>query len=435
MDKKDTSFASFLAITILVGVALCSVVFFFVFKYFKGEKMQLNLEDVNLGEATEATKLGVIVELSFNQNSLSIFDIEEKAEMEEMTLLGSTKYVDMDDMIMAKQEVYIGDIVYVTYNEENKAVNLIKQNRDALKIQDIEKFSVDYLNKKVTVGKDVYKMEETLVLHYKNETVPLSEVLDRAIVSMKGYGDTIYSISIQEYMGGIRFIYPDYLQGAEVEIDGKGAFPIQEIDKVALKAGEYKLLVKKLDIESIPLTVTVKEREIEEIDLSNVNLKTALVTLKVNIGDYYVHISREDKIINHTYTDNLNDITDVEKIYNNQVELPLGNYTLNFTKKGFKDKSIRITVERNMTVSVPLESDGTTFKTTIESTPANAEVYINGNYLGDSPVTTYLFKGTNAITIKKSGYADFTQTVETTKSENYHFQLQTDNPYPEAENE
>jgi hypothetical protein len=108
--------------------------------------------------------------------------------------------------------------------------------------------------------------------------------------------------------------------------------------------------------------------------------------------------------------------------YTNQIvgNLAVGTHTVTLKKSGYKDYSQTATVYNAQTTSLsvtlsPLSSP-TTGDLDVSSTPTGASVYLNGAYQGETRSSgplyiTSLVPGTYTTVLKKSGYQDYTTTV------------------------
>jgi len=94
------------------------------------------------------------------------------------------------------------------------------------------------------------------------------------------------------------------------------------------------------------------------------------------------------------------------------LNLPPGTHEIEIIKEGYKKYTTKVALnpEEKKALSVTL-TPAYGFLT-VYSSPSNAEVYIDGNYVGDTPLENYkLSTGEHIIKIKKEGYQDYNKTI------------------------
>ncbi len=429
MNKKDSNFAMFIIGTIVVGVIIFAAVFFTVFRTFKAKPVEVN-EGLDLsGAALEETKV-VILDIDHKNKTMVGYDFEKKAVDKEFNMVSTTKYIDSNSMLLSPSEVSTGDVADIVYSGKNKAITSFKLDPDVWVKKDIDNIKFDYADRKIIIDKKIYKFNDNLVVEYKGEDAEYEDISENVILNLKGYENEVWYIDIKEYLGNIRLIYEDILEGADVEIDNDKFVKIKEVEDTYLAPGEHKLVIKKSEIDPIVFNVEVVENDVVEIDLGEVSTKKSKVNFNANVTDYYVDIRRNDGTINKTYTDSLEDSSTQDKIYYNQLELPYGEYVMTFRKKGFKTITKDLTISKPITnFNIKLLSDGTTMKVSIESTPKDAEVYLNGKLQGVTPIDIFAYQGKNVIKVEKTGYVSKTLEKDIEGDSTFKFELTKENIY------
>lgn len=88
----------------------------------------------------------------------------------------------------------------------------------------------------------------------------------------------------------------------------------------------------------------------------------------------------------------------------------IGDYHISFSKTGYKEENKQITVkeEENTTVNATLNGFCTA---TLFTEPYSALIYIDGEYVGNSPYKFNHFTGDYKIEVKKEGYSSYSKTI------------------------
>lgn len=93
----------------------------------------------------------------------------------------------------------------------------------------------------------------------------------------------------------------------------------------------------------------------------------------------------------------------------------VGNYTVTFSKSGYKDETRNITVTKGDNTDVSASLNGFC-RATLYSDPTFAPVYIDGKYVGLTPHRFDLFTGTYKVVINKEGYLPYSKNISLSAS-------------------
>ncbi|HAA85845.1 MAG TPA: hypothetical protein DCE14_05775 [Kosmotogaceae bacterium] len=104
--------------------------------------------------------------------------------------------------------------------------------------------------------------------------------------------------------------------------------------------------------------------------------------------------------------------------------LLMGTYTLRVEASGYRIYEERFTLDKSTSKHVNLVSSTRTHRLTVSSYPSRAEVFINGAYVGRTPLTINLEEGTHDIRLSLSGYWDHWERIRLTGDRHLEVTLQ-----------
>ncbi|WP_169302025.1 PEGA domain-containing protein [Thermococcus gammatolerans] len=256
-------------------------------------------------------------------------------------------------------------------------------------------------------GANVYINDEyigrTPISHYK-----LSTGAHTVILRMKNYESYVTNVTIhpgEETNLAITLTpLPSHLiinsvpSGSEVYVNGtyRGKTPLH----LTIKPGTYNLRVSKEDHGEYTTTFMLQPNE----------TKTLNITLTPN----YAHLTIKSDppgasiYINETYKGKT-PLT---------VDLMMGTYSIKLSKEGYQDYTLKVTLSPGESKTLSPSLTPAYGFLSVTSEPAGADVYIDGNYVGTTPLTNYkLSPGEHEVKIKKDGYKEYTKTVTITAGE------------------
>ncbi|AFL95915.1 hypothetical protein containing PEGA domain [Thermococcus cleftensis] len=93
------------------------------------------------------------------------------------------------------------------------------------------------------------------------------------------------------------------------------------------------------------------------------------------------------------------------------VRLPSGRHDVVIMKEGYRPYNTTVVLETGEYRTIYASLDKIVGKLRVESTPSNAKVYLDGDYIGRTPLTQELSPGTYRIKLLLDGYFEYSTTV------------------------
>jgi len=209
--------------------------------------------------------------------------------------------------------------------------------------------------------------------------------------------------------------------GARIYIDSEdtGKETPQTINNVV--KGKHTLKLTKAGYEDFsgPFTIQIDEEKVVNAmlttvanntdsnnDTNNTTLSYGSLSIVSTPSEAVVYISINGK--------------SVKKITPCKIQnLGVGSYNITLKKEGYKDFSTTIKInkgeETNSTINLIKEQteqpQATTGTFSLSSDPGGAEVYVNNEYKGKTPLVVTLKEGIYGVKITKEGYEDYTESV------------------------
>jgi hypothetical protein len=373
---------------------------------------------------------------------------------------GTTTIYDKNDQALSMEQLKEGSIVDVRFYKSTKALAYVKENKECDNITNISNYDIDLSKGTITQGNVQYNISGHVVVISDGKETDMMEVNKEDVISLWGYKNMIYGIRVEKGHGYLRLQNEDYFVGGWLEVGNSLVSKITEDMLVVVPEGTYTVNVSNKgtiatqqitfnrndemawDLGNIeiakaqtgtiiftltPLTATVV------IDGKTVNTSQA-VTLEYGLhrmqvyADGYETISQYIKVAEPS----ANISVELEKSEEESSSSDTASNTDNTSSTNTANTSSN---SNNSEQSTTQESSSTEesssdvaeasgkYKVYIDA-PTGVEAYLDGNYIGITPVSFNKTAGSFVVSLRKTGYQTRSYTLQIDSEEkdlNYTF--------------
>ena len=417
-NKKRGQYKLFMSIAIGIGIIVFIAVF--VLTFMSTNKSQNNSDD----KVVNNTNTENIVSTE-NKNTASIVEsIENSRIVIKDISTGSSSSIkpDSDTEIFDKNgkksslnNILVGDIISVELDENKEKVLKITYPDKYFYIGDKNKSDLYSLevseNKdKIVCDNKTYKISEYTDIIYKDQHKSISDLTEVDKVILKGYDDTVYYIEILEFHGNINIKNADKLENGNIKIDDNEKISISDNSVIPVTEGSHKILITGSNINDYSAEIFIVSGESFDIDLGDLQGKKCVLIIKANVNDYKLYI---------------NDV-EVYDTSSPQV-IDEGQYTIRIEKEGYEpfNQTLNLSGSSYELKAELKELAVEKVSFVITTYPAGADIYIDNEYIGKSPINTNLSEGDYKFVAKLSGYSDIDRNISidnNTQSIDFSFQ-------------
>ncbi len=384
---------------------------------------------------------------------------------------GATCFYDKFGSAVSLMQLTEGEIVDVTFMKNSKRLNTLKESADVFSFAEINNYEIHAGGFKMYIGSDDYYISDDIVVMTSEGERSIEDINPVDVLTVQGYDHTIRSITVTKGHGYLRLTNNSYFVDGWVEIGQDMIYKVTEDMLITVPEGNISVTVSKSgssgteDMNITPgheyeLDVSKWQNEVqtglvlfttspskahvyidgEEVDKSEaVELDYGIHQLMVMADGYTtvtnfirvgspsanldVVLEKEDSGADDTVSDNQtassntvsgNSQTDTTPVSPS----PSPSVSTNQTASGNSASSNTVSSNSSQVINPTSAA-----KVYINS-PEGAEVYVDGTYIGLSPVSFNKKAGSVVVTFRKNGYQTRSYTLSLTddnKSENYSF--------------
>lgn len=341
---------------------------------------------------------------------------------------GTTIFSDKYGQPLTLEQIREGDIVDVTFLKSKKQLTTLMLSASGWSNAQVSRYRFNTTTHDVTIGEDIYKITSDTLIFSQGEKIEIMDINDTDILTFQGIDKTVYSIVVEKGHGYLRLTGDENFIGGWIEVGQNIIRPITEDMLLTVPEGSYQVQVSIAGGGGTKNVIINRNEEVA-LDISDLKVEApkygqVIFAMTPTTATLYVDGNKVDtgapvelqygvhQLI--AQANGYNTLTSYLKVGEELagIEIVLEATTVpkdDDDKDKDKDKD-----DDDYKVSV---SDGdsntiTGYYQVYVDAPEGAEVYLDGNYIGISPVSFKKVKGSHVITLRQSGYETRSYTIQ-----------------------
>lgn len=366
-------------------------------------------------EKTNGTQIkmtGVLTYLDASMMTMHFVDIDSGDEYK-VDFTGGTDIKNKYKSVISSSRMSLGDIYDVVCNKSGKAIS-IYESTAAWENSGVSDLGVNEPLRTMTIGATNYKYTDDTVIISAGSKISATEIMSEDVVTVRGNGKTIYSVTVDKGHGYINFSGCSAFLGGYVDIGTSMVLTVSEGMIVTAPEGTYKVTMQLGDVQGTK-TVVVERNKNVTADFSE--YKPAVVQM----GSVMFSVTPAGAVL---YLDG----TQID--YSQPVSIAYGSHKIVLMANNYTTYTetfvVKQTYEKKI-IDLAVSSSSSTKSTTSSTAsatsnltsgyvvnvkaPAGAAVYVDSVYIGIAPVSFNKASGNKVITLTKAGCATRSYTI------------------------
>ncbi|MCR5719297.1 MAG: PEGA domain-containing protein [Lachnospiraceae bacterium] len=361
---------------------------------------------------------------------------------------GTTEFKDKYMQAVSVGQIECGDVVKVRFIKDKKHISYVQLSDEAWKLTEVSRFNIDTDKKEFVIGRDIYKITDNTRVFTDDRIADISEIDNTDVLDITGVDTEILSVKVSTGHGYLRLVNSEKFLGGYIEVGQSIIKKITDNMLLVVPEGSYKLnfsvkggegtknAVIKRNEETV---VDIGDLEVEEIREGTVvfstepagitlyidgELKDPSVPIRLEYGLHQILAKAEGYKSIIRYIRVAAESAGVDIVLDKEDDESEGASDKDNENEG-KVTGDAQTIDDNEDASDVLNAINATgeYSVFVEA-PVGVEVYVDGNYVGISPVKFPKTAGSHVITLRKEGYVIKNHTVvidDTLKDISYSF--------------
>ncbi|GMQ64718.1 PEGA domain-containing protein [Vallitalea maricola] len=327
--------------------------------------------------------LGVVQKVDTVNDTLTIFNIDSN----ESATLNMDSAVDIQDeygSLMTLIQFNKGDMIETKYDKDKMRPEYVHKTAITWKRNKIKGVVVDKEKNTIAIGNDNYNYTGELVTIFNGNPFDINDLTEEDEVTLLGYKDTVWTIIMENGHGYIQLKNHSNFIGGTLQIGTNKTVDIKDVTLVPVSVGVHDIIVTN-DQATYETEVMVDKDQKVVVNVKDATPKKGMVQFSVAQEGVSFSINGE------VYSD-----------FSEPIPLDYGNYIVKVVKDNYVDWEKELIVNKSFTTfEINLEKKPTYIHV---DSPVGVDIYIDGNYIGEIPITTPINPGEHTITLRKDGY-------------------------------
>ena len=376
----------------------------------------------------DSADTAVIKQINKSKETITFYNLVRERSYT-LTYDGTTHLYDKYGSALSMEQVNAGDIVDITFLKEKKKLASLKMSESAFYLEDVDRFDINEKTKEMRIGENTYQFEEDLLIFSDGKPVEMMDINQVDTLIVQGIDRMVHSVSIDKGHGYLRLKNDEYFWGGWIEVGQEIIRPVEEDMLLAVPEGKYDVVLSTKGITAVK-KVTIKRDKETELDIGGLKKEEE----QKKYGNLLIAVSPDTaKVYIDGQEADISAPCKVEYGIHQLMAKAEGYQTvIQYIKVGQENAGIEIVMEKDNdnsvsdnSLSVSDNNAATTGggKLTIDA-PKNVEIYLDGSYIGISPVSFTKTVGVHVITLRADGYVTKSYTIniqDTTTNESMSF--------------
>lgn len=331
---------------------------------------------------------------------------------------GTTVFTDRFGEVLSISQIKEGDLADITFLKSRKTLTTLQMAQNAWTNESVSRYVIDSRLHNITIGNDIYRFSDTTRIFSQGKEVEFMDLNAADILTFRGIGSNVYSIVVEKGHGYLKLSGDENFIGGWIEVGQNQIHQITEEMLLVVPEGTYQVLFSTVGGNGTK-KVTIKRNEEVTVDISDLTVEApqfGQIVFAMIPADAALYVDGEkvDTGAPVSLQYGIHQLIAKAEGYDTttsylKVGSPSAGIEIELEKKGSSDTEDD--EEEEDISSGNSSTTATYYRMHIES-PTDVEVYVDGNYVGISPVSIRKTSGPHVITLRKSGYETRSYTVQ-----------------------
>ena len=317
----------------------------------------------------------------------------------------------------------------VTFLKSKKTLTTLALSNSSWSNEEVSRYVISAATHSVTIGEDVYKITDDIKIFSDGEEIEIMDLSETDVLDFHGIDKTIYSIVVNKGHGYLRLSGDENFIGGWIEIGQTIIHRITDDMLLTVPEGSYQVII------SVPggggtKSVIINRGEEVTLDIGDLKIEEpkygqVVFALTPSSATLYIDGEEVDALSPVTLEYGIHQLIAKAEGYDSvtsylkvaeasagiEIVLEAEKQDTGDDDKDSDDEEDDKKDDENDTVSSGNTTATGYYQVHIDA-PEKVEVYVDGNYIGISPISFKKVEGAHIITLRANGYETRSFTIE-----------------------
>lgn len=363
----------------------------------------------------DSADTAVVVKINTDEKTITFLNLTVSKNYT-LNYDGTTVFSDRYGQPMSISQIREGDIVDVTFLKSKKKLATMSLSASGWANEEVGRYEINTGSHNVTVGEDVYKITKDTRIFSDGEEIEVMDLNSTDILTFQGIGNTVYSIIVEKGHGYLRLTGDEKFIGGWIEVGQDIIHRITEDMLLTVPEGSYQVLISVTGGGGSKNVIINRNQEVA-LDISDLEVAEPQFGQVV----FAMTPSSASLYVDGNLVDTSGPVTLEYGIHQLIAKADGYNTVTSYLKVAEASAGIEIELEaeteededdKEETVSSGNSDTATGYYKVYIDAPEGVEVYVDGNYVGISPISFKKVEGAHVITLRKTGYETRSYTIQ-----------------------
>lgn len=367
-------------------------------------------------DSYDSADTAILVGRDEKENTLSFLNLE-LGRRYTLSVDGTTRLYDKYGGSISLEQLKLGDIVDVTFLKDKKHLTMLQLSVSAWSCSNVERYELNTIRGELTIGDDTYKLTENTQYLSDNRSIELMELNPSDVLNVQGIDSQVLTVRVDKGHGYLRLVNDENFVGGWIEIGQSQIQRITEDMLLTVPEGSYQVNISNKGGGGTKTVVINRNEEtcldIGDLEIPEPQFGQVLFSLNPSDTELYIDGSKVDTSAPVSLEYGLHQLIARAEGYQSitqYIKVAQESAGIDVVLDAVDEESDESSASSS---SVTSSTDTTAgyYKVYVDS-PENAEIYLDGNYIGISPCSFKKTTGAHTITLRRTGYVTRSYTVE-----------------------
>ena len=269
-----------------------------------GLETETAVDEMNRSGIYDSEDAAVVVRKDLEAKTVQFQNIASSRRYT-LTYDGTTMIYDKNEQALSMEQLKEGSVVTVRFYKPRKALAYVRENPDCISYHHVNGYSMDLSKGTIALGKELYNISSHVVVVSGGRETDMMEVSQMDELSVWGYKNMIYGIHVEKGHGYLRLQNEDYFVNGWIDVGDSVIRKITEDMLLVVPEGTHTVTVSHKGSSATQEITFARNEEMAwdlgEVEITVVQKGTVIFTLnpvtaKVSIDGREVNVSKPVEI-------------------------------------------------------------------------------------------------------------------------------------------